>query len=90
MLTAAQVHYGEPQTSDDIGELVYSGKEGQIKAKEIEGRNPLDKSACSTGRTLTVKKLLAPLDGTVIPTIRAMGGQFSTGAFLAPCSRGRS
>jgi hypothetical protein len=77
MLRRGQVHYGEPETQDDIGELYHNGK--TIKARIIEGRNPLDGSAKLTGKTMTVKKLLAPLDSSLIPTIRALGAQFSTG-----------
>jgi hypothetical protein len=74
-----QTHYGDaivPNNDFDIG---LSGNTSSLKARLIEGDNPLDPSSCSlTTTVLTVRKLLGPLTKETVQAVRCIGGNYKS------------
>jgi hypothetical protein len=64
------IHYGEPILLSDDADI---GKQVDLKAKVIEGKNVFSSDCMVTDRVLQVKTLLGPLTRTDVPTTRCIG-----------------
>lgn len=54
-----------------------------LKARVIEGHNPLDQDSCIlTDTVLSVQKLLGPLTRETVSTVRCIGGNYKSHRML--------
>ena len=66
------IHVGQPVDAElDIGLAYAEGKE--IKVDSFASTSLLDLASSPTGKILTVKTLLPPLDKTEVPDVRCIG-----------------
>lgn len=74
-----QVYYGEPITSNDGFDLGELKETDDLKARVIEGSNPLDPSRCTiTSTILSVRQILGPLTPEMVPAVRCIGGNYKS------------
>lgn len=72
-----QVYYGEPIVSNDGFDLGYTKTTDCLKARVIEGSNPLDPSGCKiTSTILTIRQILGPLTPETVSAVRCIGGNY--------------
>ena len=72
-LHLVQIYYGQPVQTDDIG-LLYHAK--SLLTAHTLSASPLSPTCVVTSTLRTVARLLSPLTGDEIKTIRGLGAQF--------------
>ena len=72
-----EIRYGEPiLEARQVGDVADLAKNGKLQVKVLEGNNPL--TATPTSKTMTVEKLLGPLDSSTVPIVRCVGLNYKT------------